>query len=58
MHVASLVAARDVPNVYCYQLPSSTVEFRPNQFIDITEYMKRKLQESARTNDPVVAEGA
>jgi LmbE family N-acetylglucosaminyl deacetylase len=43
-HAASLVAARDVPNVYCYQSPSSTVEFRPNRFVDITEYMKRKLQ--------------
>jgi LmbE family N-acetylglucosaminyl deacetylase len=44
VHAASLVAARDVPNVYCYQSPSSTVEFRPNRFVDITEYMKRKLQ--------------
>jgi LmbE family N-acetylglucosaminyl deacetylase len=33
-----------VPNIYCYQSPSSTVEFRPNRFVDITEYMKRKLQ--------------
>ena len=44
VHAASLVAARDVPNVYCYQSPSSTVEFRPNRFVDITEYMKAKLQ--------------
>ena len=44
VHAASLVAARAVPNVYCYQSPSSTVEFRPNRFADITEYMKVKLQ--------------
>ena len=44
VHAASLVAARDVPNVYCYQSPSSTVEFRPNRFVDITEYKKAKLQ--------------
>ena len=44
VHAASLVAAREVPNVYCYQSPSSTVEFRPNRFVDITQYMKRKLQ--------------
>ena len=44
MHAASLVAARDVPNVYCYQSPSSTVEFRPNRFVDITDYKKAKLQ--------------
>jgi LmbE family N-acetylglucosaminyl deacetylase len=44
VHAASLVAARDVPNVYCYQSPSSTVEFRPNRFVDITDYKKAKLQ--------------
>lgn len=44
VHAASLVAARGVPNVYCYQSPSSTVEFRPNRFVDITEYIKPKLQ--------------
>jgi LmbE family N-acetylglucosaminyl deacetylase/AmiR/NasT family two-component response regulator len=44
VHAASLVASRDVPNVYCYQSPSSTVEFRPNRFVDITEYKSVKLQ--------------
>ena len=44
VHAATLVAARDVPNVYCYQSPSSTVEFRPNRFVDITEYKRAKLQ--------------
>jgi LmbE family N-acetylglucosaminyl deacetylase len=43
VHAASLVAARGVPNIYCYQTPSSTVEFRPNRFVDITEYIKQKL---------------
>jgi len=42
-HSASLVAARGVPNVYCYQTPSSTVEFRPNRFVDITDFIKQKL---------------
>ena len=44
VHAASLVAARGVPNVYCYQAPSSTVEFRPNRFVDITEFIKRKIE--------------
>jgi len=44
VHAASLVAARNVPNIYCYQSPSSTVEFRPNRFVDITDYKKAKLQ--------------
>ena len=44
VHAATLVAARGVPNVYCYQTPSSTVEFHPNRFVDITEYIKQKLE--------------
>ncbi len=44
VHAASLVAARGVPNVYCYQAPSSTVEFRPNRFVDVTEFIKRKIE--------------
>ena len=43
VHAASLVAARGVPNVYCYQTPSSTVEFKPNRFVDITHYIDRKI---------------
>lgn len=44
VHTASMVAARGVPNVYCYQSPSSTVEFSPNRFVDITEFIKPKLR--------------
>jgi LmbE family N-acetylglucosaminyl deacetylase len=44
VHTASLVAARGVPNVYCYQSPSSTVEFSPNRFVDITDFIKPKLR--------------
>ena len=43
VHAASLVAARGVPNVYCYQTPSSTVEFKPHRFVDITHYIERKI---------------
>ena len=38
------MATRGVPNVYCYQTPSSTVEFRPNLFVDITDFIRQKLQ--------------
>jgi LmbE family N-acetylglucosaminyl deacetylase len=44
VHDATLVAARGVPNVYCYQAPSSTVEFRPNLFVDISSFIKQKIQ--------------
>ena len=44
VHAASLVAARGVPNVYCYQTPSSTVEFKPHRFVDITHFIDRKIE--------------
>ncbi len=43
-HHASLVAARGVPRVYCYQSPSTTVEFRPTRFVGIDDVMERKLE--------------
>ncbi|MDQ0323518.1 LmbE family N-acetylglucosaminyl deacetylase [Pararhizobium capsulatum DSM 1112] len=43
VHAASLVAARGVPNVYCYQSPSSTMDFKPHRFVDITHYIDRKI---------------
>jgi len=42
-HLASLVGARDVANLYCYQAPSSTIEFRPNLFIDIARHIDTKV---------------
>lgn len=44
VHAATLVAARGVPNVYCYQSPSATVEFRPRRFVDITHFIDQKLK--------------
>ena len=34
---------RRVPRVFCYQSPSSTVEFRPTRFVSVDEFMDRKL---------------
>ncbi|WJF91708.1 response regulator [Paraburkholderia bonniea] len=42
-HHASMVAVRTIPNVYCYQAPSATVDFRPNLFIDISAHLDTKL---------------
>jgi LmbE family N-acetylglucosaminyl deacetylase len=44
VHAATLVAARGVPNVYCYQSPSSTPEFKPQRFVDITHYIGKKIE--------------
>lgn len=43
VHRATLVAARHVPNLYCYQAPSATVDFRPTRFVDVTRQMDKKL---------------
>ena len=43
-HSATLVAARGIPKVFCYQAPSSTVEFRPTRFVAIDEYLERKIE--------------
>jgi LmbE family N-acetylglucosaminyl deacetylase len=43
VHHATSVAAQRVPRVFCYQTPSSTVEFRPSRFVPVDEFMDRKL---------------
>lgn len=44
VHQATLVAARRVASVYCYQSPSSTVEFHPARFVGVDPYVDRKLE--------------
>jgi LmbE family N-acetylglucosaminyl deacetylase/ActR/RegA family two-component response regulator len=43
-HSATLVAARAISKVFCYQAPSSTVEFHPTRFVAIDEYLQRKIE--------------
>jgi len=43
VHHATVVAARRVPRLFCFQSPSSTVEFRPTRFVAVDEFMDRKL---------------
>ncbi len=44
VHRATLVAARKVPNVFCYQSPSTTPEFRPTHFVDVSAHMQDKTE--------------
>jgi LmbE family N-acetylglucosaminyl deacetylase/CheY-like chemotaxis protein len=45
VHSATLVAARGIPRIYCYQAPSTTVEFHPTRYVAIDEsYLERKLE--------------
>jgi hypothetical protein len=39
-----LVAGRTVPNVYCYQTPSTTTSFLPSCFVDIDAHVERKIE--------------
>jgi LmbE family N-acetylglucosaminyl deacetylase len=42
-HRATIVAARQVPEIHCYQAPSTSVPFAPSRFVDITDVMDRKI---------------
>jgi LmbE family N-acetylglucosaminyl deacetylase len=44
---ATVVAARQVPSLLCYQAPSSTVQFIPTRFKDISAHLERKQQSIA-----------
>jgi LmbE family N-acetylglucosaminyl deacetylase/CheY-like chemotaxis protein len=44
VHEATVVAARTVDTVACYQSPSSTVDFRPSRFVSIDGFTDRKLE--------------
>jgi LmbE family N-acetylglucosaminyl deacetylase len=44
VHDATLVAARAIPRIYCYEAPSTTVEFQPTRFIGIDDFLERKLE--------------
>jgi LmbE family N-acetylglucosaminyl deacetylase len=44
VHLASLVATRNTPEVYIYQSPSTTKDFMPVAYFDITEFMDTKIK--------------
>lgn len=43
VHQASLVACRNVESLECYQSPSSTTEFQPTRFVDVTFELSKKI---------------
>jgi LmbE family N-acetylglucosaminyl deacetylase len=44
VHNATLVAARGIPRVFCYQAPSTTVEFKPTRFVAIDDFLEAKIE--------------
>jgi LmbE family N-acetylglucosaminyl deacetylase/CheY-like chemotaxis protein len=44
VHEATVVAARGVDTVACYQSPSATVDFRPSRFVSIDGFTEQKLE--------------
>lgn len=43
-HRATIVAARGVDNLYCYQSPSSTIDFKPTLFKEIGDHLDQKVK--------------
>ena len=43
-HSATLVAARGISRVFCYQAPSTSVEFKPTRFVAIDDFLERKIE--------------
>jgi LmbE family N-acetylglucosaminyl deacetylase/ActR/RegA family two-component response regulator len=39
---ATMVAARGVSDLFCYQSPSTTVDFHPTRFVEISDYLEQK----------------
>jgi LmbE family N-acetylglucosaminyl deacetylase/CheY-like chemotaxis protein len=44
VHRATVVACRGVPSLYCYQAPSSDIDFRPTKFIEMGAFLDRKVE--------------
>jgi LmbE family N-acetylglucosaminyl deacetylase len=42
-HTATMVATREVSEVYCYQSPSSTIGFAPARFVDVGRFIDAKV---------------
>lgn len=43
VHRATIVAARGIPFLYCYQSPSSSIDFRPSKVVDIGDFIDGKV---------------
>ena len=44
VHEATVIAARRVPQLYCYQSPSSRNEFAPTKFVPVGETIEEKVE--------------
>lgn len=51
---ATVVAARQVASLMCYQSPSATIEFRPTRFTEISGTLEMKLQAIATYTSQVL----
>lgn len=44
VHLASIVATRLTNEIYIYQSPSTTTNFKPTLYFDITKYIDKKIE--------------
>jgi LmbE family N-acetylglucosaminyl deacetylase/CheY-like chemotaxis protein len=47
VHAATVVAARGVRNIFCYQSPSTTLAFAPTLFVDVADFLDQKAAQLA-----------
>lgn len=43
-HLATMIAARRVDHIYCYQSPSTQIDFRPTRFVNIADEIPGKIE--------------
>ena len=43
-HRAALLGTRGVPTFLCFQSATSTIDFRPTMFVDVTHHVERKME--------------
>ncbi|MEI8091661.1 MAG: PIG-L family deacetylase, partial [bacterium] len=44
VHKAAMVAVRLVKEIFVYKSPSTTYDFKPNYYVDITKYINKKVE--------------
>jgi LmbE family N-acetylglucosaminyl deacetylase/ActR/RegA family two-component response regulator len=54
VHRATVVASRTIPSLYCYQAPSSSIDFRPTKFLEIGDFIDKKLAAIAAYHSQIV----
>jgi CheY-like chemotaxis protein len=44
VHTATMAAAARIPSLYCYESPSVSVDFRPDRFVPVDQFVDAKVE--------------